>query len=372
MNDFKNQKNLFIALAILLSSVTAISISLAIFKLISDPMLAIVFAAAAVGLDVFKYASWPLIVRLLKARKRVLGAALVICALTLAGISGWATFDRMTASIAGDNAQIRALKGERLDLLRSQIVDDMKVLAAPGQATLIDNSESQRKVLANLHKQAAELRSRGMPTKAIEFEASTVANAEKRLAEIVASDAQQFSAASSRLQAEKSEARARINKNSTEALEIEALVEKGASIPPFLILLVCAGFAIGLEVFPSLILAAIASLESIPETTTKAHHEEVPQDALEAPQEKAEPTTQPMPLVVTKGVEDELLMNQLLASIEPLNSGDPVKIKDFAVAAKIGTMRACGLFKIVAEAGIIEKTGNGYKKSLNNLKRDVA
>jgi hypothetical protein len=372
MSDFKNQKNFYISLAILLCSITAISISLTVFKLISDPFLAIVFAGAAIGLDIFKYVSWPLIIRLLRARKRVLAASLAVCALTLAGISGWASYDRMSASIAGDNAQIRALKGERLDLLRSQIDADMLVLAATGGVVPVDTSEQQRKTLVNLHKQAAELRARGMPTKAVEFEASTIANAEKRLAEIVASDNQRFEAASSRLQAEKSEARARVDKNSAEALEIEALVEKGASISPFLILLVCAGFAIGLEVFPSLILASIAALETEPDTTVEARHDEVPQNALEAPQEPVEPITQPTPLVVTKGVEDELLMNQLLASIEPLKSGDPVKIKDFAVAAKIGTMRACELFKLVAKAGIIEKTGNGYKKSLKNLKRSVA
>jgi hypothetical protein len=211
-----------------------------------------------------------------------------------------------------------------------------------------------------------------MATKAAEFEASTVASAEKRLAEIVASDNQEFSAASSRIQTEKAEARARIEKNSSETLEIEGKVEKGASIPPFLIMLVCAGFAIGLEVFPSLILAAISSLGNIPNTIAITTEEESSVEALEAAQEPAETLANALPLVATTGVEDELLMTQLLASIEPLKSGDPVKIKDFAIAAKIGTMRACGLFKLVADAGFIEKTGNGYKKSLNNLKKGVA
>ena len=89
----------------------------------------------------------------------------------------------------------------------------------------------------------------------------------------------------------------------------------------------------------------------------------VPQSSIEAVDEAP---------AVIRGVEDELLMKQLLDSIEPLKSGDPIKIKDFAAAAKIGTMRACGLFKLVAEAGLIEKTGNGYKKSLLISKKGVA
>ncbi|MEQ5024839.1 hypothetical protein, partial [Klebsiella pneumoniae] len=341
--------------------------------LISDPFLAIVFSVAAIGLDVFKYASWPLVIKLIKVQKKFLAAAIGTCAISLAGISGWATFDRMHTSIVGDNQSVKALKGNRLTLLREQIKADVEYLSKHQQSTAVDNTLSQRVILNDLYKQASEMRARGMATKAVEFEATTIARAEKRLAEIIATDARVNELATKHERDEIAEARTRIDKSSSEILEIESLVEKGSSVPPVFIFLICAGFAIGLELFPSLIIAALVTLKAAPVTANPAGAEVLP-----AAWEVVMPESQSLPVardeapIVVRGVEDELLMKQLLDSIEPLKSGDPIKIKDFAGAAKIGTMRACALFKHVADAGLIEKTGNGYKKSLKILKKDVA
>ncbi|MFP3468187.1 hypothetical protein, partial [Leifsonia sp. SIMBA_070] len=64
--------------------------------------------------------------------------------------------------------------------------------------------------------------------------------------------------------------RARIDKISSEIVEIESLIEKGSSVPPVFILLICAGFAIGLELFPSLIIAALVTLKEAPVTANLA------------------------------------------------------------------------------------------------------
>ncbi|WP_454869821.1 hypothetical protein [Pseudomonas putida] len=373
MNNYQKQAKCYILLAVLLSSITAISLSFAIFNLISDPFLAVVFSAAAIGLDVFKYASWPLVIKLFKAKKNLLAVSISACAVILAVVSGWATYDRMHASIVGDHESVKAMKGERLIFLREQIKSDTDFLENIQQNKVIDTTSPQRLILKDLYKQASDMRARGMVTKAAEFESTTVARAEKRLAEIVTLDAMATERANNHERNKSVEARARIDKNSLEILDIESLVEKGSSVPTVFIFLICAGFAIGLEVFPSLIIAALVSLKASPEAQNHAGAEVlqdeqvviemVPQSSIEAVDEAP---------AVIRGVEDELLMKQLLDSIEPLKSGDPIKIKDFAAAAKIGTMRACGLFKLVAEAGLIEKTGNGYKKSLLISKKGVA
>ena len=211
MNNYQKQAKCYILLAALLSSVTAISLSFAIFNLISDPFLAVVFSAAAIGLDVFKYASWPLVIKLLKAQK-LLAVSIAACAVTLAVVSGWATYDRMHASIVGDNESVKALKGERLTFLRDQIKSDTDFLTNTQHNKVIDTTSPQRLILKDLYKQASEMRSRGMVTKAVEFESTTVARAEKRLSEIITLDAGATELANNHERNKSVEARARIYK----------------------------------------------------------------------------------------------------------------------------------------------------------------
>lgn len=47
-------------IAVLLSSVTAMSVGMAMFTLIDNLFMAMVFAGAAVVLDLYKYLAWPL------------------------------------------------------------------------------------------------------------------------------------------------------------------------------------------------------------------------------------------------------------------------------------------------------------------------
>ncbi|AAO57472.1 hypothetical protein [Pseudomonas syringae group genomosp. 3] len=61
---------LLLAIAIALSSVTALSVGIAMSTLIADPLLAAVFATAAVLLDLYKYLAWPIALGMLAAGKR--------------------------------------------------------------------------------------------------------------------------------------------------------------------------------------------------------------------------------------------------------------------------------------------------------------
>ena len=80
------------AIALGLSSVTIVSVGLAMFALIEDRQLAALFAFAAILLDVFKYLAWPTALQLAGDGRRASASLMIACALVLAGVSAWATF----------------------------------------------------------------------------------------------------------------------------------------------------------------------------------------------------------------------------------------------------------------------------------------
>lgn len=108
----------FTGIACALSSVTAVSVALAMFALIDDPILAALFAGAAVLLDVYKYLAWPLALSTLLGRRFAAATLLALTALALAGVSGWATYDRLMHSIVGSRAEHQAIQVQRMFLLR--------------------------------------------------------------------------------------------------------------------------------------------------------------------------------------------------------------------------------------------------------------
>src|SRR5574344_2088642 len=114
----------FTSIACALSSVTAVSVALAMFALIDDPILAALFAGAAVLLDVYKYLAWPLALAALSARRFVAAALLALTALSLAGVSGWATYDRLMHAIIGSRAEHQAIQEQRItDLEQARSAD---------------------------------------------------------------------------------------------------------------------------------------------------------------------------------------------------------------------------------------------------------
>jgi len=93
------QRWALLAMVAALAGVTATSVALAIAELIDNTLLAVLFASAAVVLDLFKYIAWPLALGLLAIRRTMSALLMMACALALGGVSGWASYDRLMSSI---------------------------------------------------------------------------------------------------------------------------------------------------------------------------------------------------------------------------------------------------------------------------------
>lgn len=213
------------AIALGLSSVTVVSVGLAMFALIEDRQLAALFAVAAALLDVFKYLAWPTALQLAGSGRRAAAGLMITCALVLAGVSGWATFDRMMSSIVGSRAQQQAVQQQRIaDLEQARAADQQLTDQLAGEA-------------ASIRAQAEAMRARGMVTRALELEASAL----PRIAE------------------QRDQARQRLDAGSIELTNLRAAAPKAAGLPLSIATLLCIGFALALEVVPALILSAVRS-----------------------------------------------------------------------------------------------------------------
>lgn len=152
-----------LAMVAALAGVTATSVALAIAALIDNTLLAVLFASAAVVLDLFKYVAWPLALGLLAARRTVCALLMMACALALGVVSGWATYDRLMSSIITSRAEHQARHEQRqADLVEQRDAD----------AARIEQLDSEA---AAVHHQANALRERGMVTRALELEAAAMA-----------------------------------------------------------------------------------------------------------------------------------------------------------------------------------------------------
>ncbi|MDV5387618.1 hypothetical protein [Pseudomonas juntendi] len=218
----KKLSTLLVAIAFLLSSVTAISVALAMYALIDDKRLALLFAGAAVLLDVFKYLAWPVAIRVLRGPSAVLTIG---CALMLSVVSGWATYDRLMTSINVSKATHEAMTTERVAALEYLAQKDSALIAQ------LD------KEISDAAAQANDLRARGMVSKALELEESV----------------------GLRAAAQRTQALARISAGSLEIAHIKSSVAKASSLPPLFAQFLCLGFAMALEVVPALILAGVRS-----------------------------------------------------------------------------------------------------------------
>lgn len=206
-----------------LSSVTVISVGLAMFALIEDHQLAALFAIAAVLLDVFKYLAWPTALQLAGDGRRACAGLMIACALVLAGVSAWATYDRMMGSIIGSRVQQQAIQQQRITDLEQARSADLQL-----NDQLSDEAASVRA-------QTEVMRARGMVTRALELEASAL----PRIAE------------------QREQARQRLDASSIELTQLRAAAPKAAGLPLELATLLCIGFALALEVVPALILSAV-------------------------------------------------------------------------------------------------------------------
>ncbi|WP_256213899.1 hypothetical protein [Pseudomonas sp. NBRC 111129] len=319
----KKLSTLLVAIAFLLSSVTAISVALAMYALIDDKRLALLFAGAAVLLDIFKYLAWPVAIRVLRGTSAVLTIG---CAMMLSVVSGWATYDRLMSSISASKATHEVMTTERVAALTTLAKKDSELIAQ------LD------KEISDAATQGSDLRARGMVSKALELEESV----------------------GSRAATQRSQALARINAGSLEIAQIKSSVTKASSLPPLLAQFLCLGFAMALEVVPALILAGVRSSGRHDGHDVVSAAIETPSfDTASQPDRESEMLETPKTSETLLDTNSEILKT-LVAQAETLESGTPIRLKEFAKNSRIGNLRAGAIFKEAENLGVIKKTTIGY------------
>lgn len=305
-----------LAMVAALAGVTATSVAMAISALIDAPVLATLFASAAVVLDLFKYCAWPLALMLLSARRTLAALLMMASALALGAVSGWATYDRLMSSIITSQAEHQArIEQRQTDLLELRQADAARIEQLDAEAVAV-------------HHQANALRERGMVSRALELE----------------------SAALTRIDTQRTAAQVRRDTASQELTALLGKPAKAAGLPHSLATLLCLGFALALEIVPALILSA---LRPVPVTeTARATAPERQKRHEERPQEHAK--TQP------EAATDEAFPADLLILINRTKSGQKVTVRQVAKELKMGSEKATRLMQQATEAGLLSKTAAGY------------
>lgn len=305
------QRWALLAMVAALAGVTATSVALAIAELIDNTLLAVLFASAAVVLDLFKYIAWPLALGLLAIRRTMSALLMMACALALGGVSGWASYDRLMSSIITSRAEHQARFGLRQpDLLELREAEATRIQQLDAEAIAVNH-------------QAKSLRERGMVTRALELE----------------------SAALARIDTQRSAAQARRDKAMQELTAMRSQPAKAAGLPLQLATMLCLGFAIALEVVPALILAALRPTPA---------QERAPA-AVTAKQERQQEQAETKPETAGEDIPAELM--QLIANTE---RGTKVAVRQVAKVLRIGSDKATKLMQKAAETGLLSKTAAGY------------
>lgn len=299
-----------------LAAVTAISVALAIAALIENTLLAVLFASAAVVLDLFKYVAWPLSIGMLEMRRTVCALLMMACALTLGGVSAWASYDRLMTSIVTSRAEYQARQEQRrADLVEQRDADAARIQQLDGEATAT-------------RQQADALRERGMATRALELETAAMA----------------------RIDSERERAQVRRDSASQELTALLAQPAKASGLTLQLATLLCLGFAAALEVVPALILSALRpapTAERAPVAVTEKQKQ---------PEERGEEHAESVAETAT-GEGLPPLLQQLIARTE---SGAKVAVRQVAKELRIGSSKATKLLQQAAEIGVLHKTPGGY------------
>lgn len=307
---------LLLAMVAALAGVTATSVALAIATLIDNTLLAVLFASAAVVLDLFKYIAWPLALGLLAMRRTLCALLMMTCALALGLVSGWATYDRLMSSIVTSRAEHQARQEQRqIDLVEQRDADAARIKQLDSDTVAV-------------HQQANALRERGMVTRALELETAAIA----------------------RNDAERERAQERRDLASQELTALLAQPTKAAGLPLELAILLCIGFAAALEIVPALILSAL-------HPTPAQERAPVP---VAAEQERAEEQQQEHRETEQAQATSDALPSDLLQLIGSTERGTKVAVRQVAKVLRIGSDRATRLMQKAAEAGLLSKTAAGY------------
>lgn len=336
MHNLINHRWPLLAMVALLAGVTAASVAMAIFALIDDALLAGLFAAAAVVLDLFKYVAWPLALALLAMRRALCALLMMGCALALGGVSGWATYDRLMTAIVGGRAEHLALQVQRIaDLEEQRRADAARIEQLDAEATAT-------------REQANGLRDRGMASRALELE----------------------SAALVRIDAERERAMARRDAASQELTALRSQPAKAAGLPLELATLLCLGFAAALEIVPALILSALRPAPAAAVKPARELVQEQQPETVAVQQEQREeqaqastteqPETAPDKACSELKGEDADLLQALLQRIADAGEGARFAVRRFAREARIGNERATRILQQAAAMGALNKTATGY------------
>lgn len=325
---------LLTGIALALSSVTALSVAMAMSALIADPLLAVVFAAAAVLLDAYKYLAWPIGLGLLAARRLPAAALVIGSALILNVVSAWASYDRLLTSMLTGQAQQAAIAEQRMG--------DLQAVHAAALGRLASLDAEARSV----GEQARQLRERGIVTKAQDLE----------------------DAALPRIAEQRERALARLDDASRELTALRSAPVTQAVLPELLAVLLCAGFAVALEVVPALIICAVR-LGRVPAAAEPAPAV-VEQPAAEAPETAtATPVVAPATVVAMPitgeqqdlfGRPDDVLFERLREFARTAQPGTPIPVRGVTAALGIGSRRAMRLMRTATDLGVMRKTTAGY------------
>ncbi|WP_454255157.1 hypothetical protein [Pseudomonas sp. Marseille-Q8238] len=305
-----------LAMVAALAGVTATSVAMAMAALIEAPVLTALFATAAVVLDLFKYAAWPLALGLLAVRRTLCALLMMASALALGGVSGWASYDRLMTSIVTSRAEYQAQHQQRqADLLQLRQADATRIEQLDAEAIAV-------------RRQGDALRERGMVSRALELE----------------------SAALARIDTERDRAQVRRDTASQELTALLSLPAKATGLPMQLATLLCLGFAVALEVVPALILSALRPVPVTGNSTAPVTARQ--EQAGEQPQEHPETTPE---TATGEGLPAALL--QLIAGTE---QGTKVAVRQVAKELRIGSDKATKLMQKATERGLLSKTAAGY------------
>lgn len=307
-----------VVIAFTLSSVTVVSVCLAVAALVADPFLMVLFAVAAALLDLTKYLAWPLAAALLLAGRRSIATALMACALVLAGVSGWATYDRFMTAILGSHSEALAIQQRIADIEAARALDLERLHA-------LDADERATQA------QLSALRERIVVSRSLDMERVTLR----------------------RLDAQREQLQRRLEGSSRELAELRSRPVRTAALPLELATLLCAGFALALELFPALLLTAVRGVSGQKQSDN-------------APATQPE-TTETQPATAATG--DNALLQTLLRSVAQTEPGTPVVLREFARAERIGNARATQTFRAAVELGALRRTdGGGYVAAGTNRK----
>lgn len=316
---------LLLAIAVALSSVTALSVGMAMSTLIADPLLAAVFATAAVLLDFYKYLAWPIVLGMLAAGKRAYAVLMIISALILAAVSAWATYDRLLTSIVSGQARYAAVTEQRMVDLQAVRSDGLRQL------------DSLDKDARSIGDQARQLRERGIVSKAQELESSALG----------------------RIDGQREQVLQRLDRASVELTELRARPTASVGLPELLAILLCAGFAIALEAVPALIGSALRvgslSESPLPKPMASTTPATATATVTTAPEHPAAGEQQDL-----FGSPDGALMKTLLDITRTTAPGTPISLRDFTTVARVGNRRAMKLFRAALDLGELRKTTAGY------------